>query len=256
MTDFQRPSFERPGLVREGVYQHLRRAVLDGEFTPGERLGEVELGQQLGVSRTPIREALMRLTQDGLLVAEANKGVRVRTLSAEEARDTYTVREELDGLAAALAAAQHTPADARALRAALGALNAVQGEDYREQTRLDLAFHRAITQAAHNAALTDLARDLEQRVALIKHRTRTYNARPETAEQHGAILDAVLRRDADAARAAARQHVRTFGEMVLGELLGAPSPRGPAPPGLVPAAPPASSPPSSPSGPFLESTHD
>ncbi|WP_291426970.1 GntR family transcriptional regulator [Deinococcus sp.] len=210
--------FERPNLVREGVYQHLRRAVLDGKFLPGERLGEAELGDKLGVSRTPIREAIMRLTQDGLLIAEANKGVRVRLLSAAEARDTYAVREELDGLAAALAAAQHTRADAQALRAALNTLNAVQGSDYREQTRLDLAFHRAMTDAAHNAALSDLARSLEQQVALIKHQTRNYNAWPGTATQHAAILDAVLSRDADAAREAAREHVRTFGRLVLGEL--------------------------------------
>lgn len=109
------------------MYGHLRRAVLDGEIAPGERLGEVELGERLGVSRTPIREALARLTQDGLLVAEANKGVRVRTVSAREARDTYVVREELDGLAAALAAQAHTPADAVSLRAALEALNAARG---------------------------------------------------------------------------------------------------------------------------------
>ncbi|MVN87421.1 FCD domain-containing protein [Deinococcus sp. HMF7620] len=211
-------SFERPSLVRDGVYDHLRRAVLDGELAPGERLGEVELGQQFGVSRTPIREALMRLTQDGLLVAEANKGVRVRTLTAAEARDTYVVREELDGLAAALAAQHHTPADAEALRRALAALNAAPGSDYREQTRLDLAYHRALTHAAHNAALTDLARDLEQRVALIKHQTRTYNAHPQTDEQHAALLRAVLARDARAARAAARHHVRTFAALVLHDL--------------------------------------
>lgn len=212
--------FRRPELVREGVYQHLRRAVLDGELLPGERLGEAELGGQLGVSRTPVREALMRLTQDGLLLAEANKGVRVRTVTAPEARDVYAVREELDGLAAALAATHHTPADAEALRRALARLEAAQGagRDYREQTRLDLAFHRAVTQAAHNAALSDLARDLEQRVALIKHQTRTYNAHPQTGAQHGAILRAVLARDAPGAREAARQHVRTFAALVLSDL--------------------------------------
>jgi DNA-binding GntR family transcriptional regulator len=213
-----RVTFARPVLVRDGVYEHLRRAVLDGEIIPGERIGEVELGERLGVSRTPIREALMRLTQDGLLVAEANKGVRVRTVTAQEARDTYTVREELDGLAAALAAAAHNPADAQILRAALDAVNASQSQDYRQQTRLDLNFHRAITVAAHNAALGDLARDLEQRVALIKHQTRTYNAHPETAAQHAAILRAVLDRDAVTAREAARLHVRTFGALVLQEL--------------------------------------
>ena len=212
--------FQRPELVREGGYQHLRRAVLDGEIAPGERLGEVELGQQLGVSRTPIREALMRLTQDGLLLAEANKGVRVRTVTAQEARDTYAVREEIDGLAAGLAAAHHTPADAEALCRALARLEAAQGEgqDYREQTRLDLAFHREVTQAAHNAALMDLARNLEQRVALIKHQTRTYNAHPQTQAQHAEILHAVLARDAHAARDAARQHVRTFAALVLSDL--------------------------------------
>ncbi|WP_102127028.1 GntR family transcriptional regulator [Deinococcus planocerae] len=210
--------FERPTLVRDGVYGHLRRAVLDGEIAPGERLGEVELGERLGVSRTPIREALARLTQDGLLVAEANKGVRVRTVSAGEARDTYVVREELDGLAAALAACAHTPADAAGLRAALSALNAAREAGYRVQTRLDLAFHQAVTLAAHNAALADLARGLSLRVTLIKHQTRTYNAHPETGEQHAAILEAVLARDAPAAREAARHHVRTFAALVLHQL--------------------------------------
>ncbi|GGK14897.1 GntR family transcriptional regulator [Deinococcus malanensis] len=211
-------SFQRPALVRDGVYGFLRRAVLDGEIAPGERIGEAELGERLGVSRTPIREALMRLTQDGLLVAEANRGVRVRTISATEARDTYVIREELDGLAASLAAVHHTPADVTALNAALDDLNAAPETDYREQTRLDLAFHRVVTLAAHNAALSDLARDLEQRVALIKHQTRTYNAHPQTDAQHAAILRAVLDRDADAAREAARAHVRTFARLVLQDL--------------------------------------
>ncbi|WP_295816493.1 GntR family transcriptional regulator [uncultured Deinococcus sp.] len=211
-------SFERPTLVRDGVYEHLRRALLDGDLVPGERLGEVELGQQLGVSRTPIREALVRLTQDGLLTTEANKGVRVRTVTAAEARDAYVVREELDGLAAALAAQAHTAADARGLTLALDALDAARGTDYREQTRLDLAYHRAVTAAAHNTVLGSLARDLEQRVALIKHQTRTYNAHPDTAAQHAAILRAILDRDPDAARDAARTHVRTFAALVLHDL--------------------------------------
>lgn len=212
------PSFERPTLVRDGVYDHLRRAVLDGDFLPGERLGEAELGQRLGVSRTPVREAVMRLTQEGLLVAEANKGVRVRQVSAEEARATYVVREELDGLAAALAAANHTAEDARHLEEALARLGAARTEDYRVQTRLDLAFHAAVTAAAHNLPLAELARGLEQRVALIKHQTRTYNAHPDTAAGHAAILAAVLSRDAEAAREAARRHVRTFAPLVLENL--------------------------------------
>ncbi|GGR01065.1 GntR family transcriptional regulator [Deinococcus ruber] len=210
--------FERPTLIREEVYSHLRDAIVGGEFSPGERLGEVELTARLGVSRTPIREAIQRLTQEGLLENLPGRGARIRVVSAAEARDAYVVRETLDGLAAELAATQHTDADALALTTALAALEAAPGNDYREQTRLDLSFHRAIAQAAHNAALLDLSRDLEQRVALVKHQTRTYNAHPQTTQQHHAILKAVLARDADAARDAARTHVRTFSELVMGNL--------------------------------------
>jgi DNA-binding GntR family transcriptional regulator len=209
--------FERPGLVRDGVYQHLRDAILAGDFTPGDKLGEADLVARLGVSRTPIREALQRLVQEGLLAASANRGVWVRVLTEREARDTYEVRETLDGLAAELAAKHHTEEDAARLTAALHALEAA-GSDYREQTRLDLAFHREVVLSAHNGVLSDLARTLEQRVALIKHLTRTYNAHPDTTRQHHAILHAVLARDPNAARDAARAHVRTFAALVLSEL--------------------------------------
>jgi len=209
--------FERPGLIRDEVYQHLRDAILDGEFTPGEKLAEIDLVERLGVSRTPIREALQRLVQEGLLSTTANRGVRVRQVSAQEARDTYLVRETLDGLAAELAARHHTDADATRLRDALTRLDGASGH-YREQTRLDLAFHREIVLASRNVALADLARGLEQRVALIKHLTRTYNDHPGTRDQHHAILTAVLARDEQAAREAAREHVRTFATLVLQEL--------------------------------------
>ncbi|MGY2892438.1 GntR family transcriptional regulator [Deinococcus sp. UYEF24] len=210
--------FTRPTLIRESVYDHLRDAILNGEFLPAERLGEVELTERLGVSRTPIREAIGRLTQDGLLESTPGRGVRIRVVSAAEARDAYLVRETLDGLAAALAAKAHTPADAVALAATLKALETASSEDYREQTRLDLAFHRHVAQAAHNLPLLDLARDLEQRIALVKHQTRVYNSHPQTAEQHRAILQAVLDRDETAAREYAMSHVRTFAALVMENL--------------------------------------
>lgn len=210
--------FTRPTLIRESVYDHLRDAILNGEFLPAERLGEVELTERLGVSRTPIREAIGRLTQDGLLESTPGRGVRIRVVSAFEARDAYLVRETLDGLAASLAAKAYTPADAGALSATLKELEAASSEDYREQTRLDLAFHRHVAQAAHNLPLLDLARDLEQRIALVKHQTRIYNSHPQTAAQHRAILQAVLAHDENAAREHAMLHVRTFAALVMENL--------------------------------------
>ncbi len=211
--------FERPTLIREEVYTHLRDLILSGELQPGDKLAEADLSARLGVSRTPIREAIQRLVQDGLLEASANRGVWVRRLSLSEARDTYTVRATLDALAAELAARQHDQADARALQDALNTLEGAPSGDHRLQTRLDLTFHRAITQAAHNVTLLDLARDLEQRVALIKHQTGTYNAHPDTSRQHRALLDAVLARDEGAAHAAARHHVLTFAALMERDLL-------------------------------------
>ena len=210
--------FTRPTLIRESVYDHLRDAILNGEFQPAERLGEVELTERLGVSRTPIREAIGRLTQDGLLEGTPGRGVRIRVVSAHEAQSAYVVRETLDGLAAALAATAHTDADAGALETTLRELEAASSEDYREQTRLDLTFHRRIAQAAHNLPLLDLARDLEQRIALVKHQTRVYNSHPQTAAQHRAILQAVLARDQETARKAAALHVRTFAALVMENL--------------------------------------
>lgn len=210
--------FERPTLIRDGVYTHLRGLILEGELAPGEKLAEVELGARLGVSRTPVREAIQRLVQEGLLEASANRGVWVRRPSLEEAREAYQVRETLDALAAELAAQAHDAADAARLRAALDELEAASAQDHRVQTRLDLSFHRAITAAAHNRVLAELARDLEQRVALVKHQTGTYNAHPQTSAQHRAILEAVLGRDAGAAREAAAGHVRTFAELMERDL--------------------------------------
>ena len=160
----------------------------------------------------------MRLTQDGLIDTEANKGVRVRQLGLQEIGETYVVRVELDGLAAALAAEQHSLSDAVSLRLALAQLDNAAPGDYREQTLLDLAFHRCVVEAAHNAVLSALCRDLDVRVSLIKHQTRRSNAYVHTHDQHAAILEAVLARDAEAAREAARLHVRTFAALVMADL--------------------------------------
>ena len=222
--------FTRPTLIRESVYDHLRNAILNGEFQPAERLGEMELTERLGVSRTPIREAIGRLTQD---IARAGIHLKLRAsgdgvCAALDVQPLDSLhRPSVDALfssaaamygAAALAATAHTDADAGVLEATLRELEAASSEDYREQTRLDLTFHRRIAQAAHNLPLLDLARDLEQRIALVKHQTRVYNSHPQTAAQHRTILQAVLARDQEAAREAAALHVRTFAALVMENL--------------------------------------
>ena len=100
--------FARPQLVRNEVYEHLKLEILSGILEPNSKLAEIPLSERLGVSRTPVREAVQRLAQDGLVLIEANKGAKVRGINAQEIEEIYAVREVLDGLSAKLAAQHHT----------------------------------------------------------------------------------------------------------------------------------------------------
>ena len=101
--------FRRPNQVREAVYRHLKDLLLSGRFSPGERLSEPLLAQELGVSRTPVREALMRLAEEGLVELVPGKGARVRVFAPEEVEEVYGVRALLEGEAAREAALRATP---------------------------------------------------------------------------------------------------------------------------------------------------
>jgi DNA-binding GntR family transcriptional regulator len=210
--------FLRPGLVRDGVYEHLKLEILMGKLPSGERLGEIALAERLGVSRTPVREAVQRLVQDGLVEVEANKGARVRALSFQEIEDTYAVREALDGLAARLAAEHRTAEDLGRIRAALQKLETLPETDYLEQTATDLEFHAAIALASRNAVLNGVLRGISETVVRIKQLTRTTNQSPQTRADHHAILNAIEEQDLKAAEHAARAHVRRFQALVLEEL--------------------------------------
>jgi DNA-binding GntR family transcriptional regulator len=210
--------FSRPGLVRDGVYEHLKLEILMGKLPSGERLGEIALAERLGVSRTPVREAVQRLVQDGLVEVEANKGARVRALFRQEIEDTYAMREALDGLAARLAAEHRTDADLGRIRDALQKLETLPETDYLAQTATDLEFHAAIALASQNTVLNGVLRGISETVVRIKQLTRTTNQSPQTRADHHAILNAIEQQDPSAAEHAARAHVGRFRALVLEEL--------------------------------------
>ncbi len=210
--------FARPGLIRDEVYDHLKLEILSGQLPSGSRLAEIALAERLGVSRTPIREAVQRLAQDGLVEVAANKGARVRGVSAQEVEDVYAVREVLDGLAARLAAEHRSGKDLKAMSAALEKLGRVGAQDYAAQIASDLEFHSAVAVASQNASLEATLRTLGQSVARVKLLTKQYNQSDATTAAHRQILIAIEAFDADAAEAHARAHVREFRAIVLNEL--------------------------------------
>jgi DNA-binding GntR family transcriptional regulator len=207
--------FNRPTLVRNEVYEHLKLEILSGSLKAGTRLAEISLSERLGVSRTPVREAVQRLLQDGLVLVEAGKGAKVRGISSHEIEEIYAVREVLDGLAARLAAHNRKSHDLKAIKAALHALESAASDDYNAQVSADLEFHRAIAVASGNSTLEQTLGTLAQQVARVKLLTREYNQNNVTRAAHHTILAAIEQKDPEVAETAAREHVRDFRSLLL-----------------------------------------
>lgn len=210
--------FQRPHSVREAAYTHLRGAILAGSLLPGTRISEPGLAQELGISRTPVREALQRLSQEGLVELLPNKGARVRVLSANEVREVYDVRALLEGEAAALAAQNATQAELDGLERLLLALDALPKDAYNQQMQIDFDFHTALVEAAHNKTLARIYADLRSSLTLIRSFQRTLSQHPKTRQQHLAILSALKSHNPQQAAEAARAHVHYFRDLVMQSL--------------------------------------
>ncbi len=201
-----------------GVYLHLRHELLAGTLEPGCWLREQELAEALNVSRTPIREAVRQLAQEGLVVIEPNRGVRVPELGLEEAVATYAVRERLEAMAAELAAVNATKSDLEELNRDLEIMNEVAPEDFAEHIRTDDAFHALVARIARNPVLEELAERLSLRVMRVKVLTRDVNTSAMARAQHARIVAAITSGDPSAAGAAMAEHIRTNLDIVKDRL--------------------------------------
>jgi DNA-binding GntR family transcriptional regulator len=190
------------------VYESLRDAISDGRIAVGERVREEEIARNLGVSRTPVREALQRLHQRGVLVFGAGRGLVVAQLSHNQVLQLYAMREILEGSAARFAAQHATAADVAILYRLQKEL-AEAKPDALLLVTLNRRFHHAIYEAAHNQYLTQTLDMLHESFALLHHATfRVPTRRAESDEEHRRIVVAIEKRDPDAAEEAAREHIR------------------------------------------------
>ena len=211
-----------PKTISQQVYERLRDEVLTGSLHPGVWIREQDIANAWSVSRTPVREAVRRLTHDGLVESSPNRGVRVRVLTAQDVRDVYELREMLEGTAARRAAERAGEADVERLRLLLAHIDALPASEPAAHIRADEALHDAIVTAAGNEVLHDLTRRLYGRVARVKVITRDTNTNAQTREQHRAIVEAIAAHDPDAAERAMREHIRTFSDIVAERLRRAP----------------------------------
>ena len=189
------------------VYEALRTAIQEGQYVRGDRIREEEVARLLGVSRTPVREALSRL-QTGGLVEMASGGLVVAELSRSQINELYAMREILEGSAARFAAQHASPSEIASLRHIARAFEQSFG-DSAKLAQINRELHGAIYEAAHNRYLTRTLNELHDALALLPSTTFTVPGRPESAvDEHARIIDAIEQRNADAAESVARHHIR------------------------------------------------
>lgn len=198
-----------PQTLRDIVQDRMRTAIIEGHFAPGERLVERPLCDQLGVSRTVIRETIRYLEAEGLVENIPNRGPIVAVLDWGQAEQIYAIRKQLEGSAAAECAQCHNGDFAARLREALAALNATMDDaEWIGVMRATTRFYELIFAEAGHAIAWDIVQRLNGRISRLRVLTLSAKDRPRPGISHmTAIYEAILSRDSDAARAAVQAHI-------------------------------------------------
>ncbi len=194
------------------AYERLRDEILTLKRAPGELLDEAVLMSDLQLGRTPIREALQRLSCEGLVLIRPRRGTYVASLSLTDMQQIFELRQELEGYAAALAAERANETDLAVLDSALDPLLQISdpGESL-AYIQVDRAFHRAVARASHNKYLENqLGRMYNLNLRLWYFALAKLGPIRDMAEQHRAIQNAIQCRDSHIAEAAMRKHIREF----------------------------------------------
>ncbi|HEX6360675.1 GntR family transcriptional regulator [Actinophytocola sp.] len=198
----------RRGLADE-VADRVRDAIFDGVYPPGAQLREVELSEALGVSRGPVREALLRLEREGLVRSEWHRGATVTTLSQRDVSELDSLRGALEHLAVQQVVANASDEDLAAVVHAARRMN--RAEEEHEMVRLDIAFHDAVYAAARHQRLEQAWRAIRSQVHLFLLTRVGVSSDGYLAlipDEHRALVAALLARDADAALALFAEHRR------------------------------------------------
>ena len=220
VTERDDDSSDRPAGRRatEHVFQTVRTGILHGDYRPNERLIEVSIAEQLGTSRTPVREALQRLATEGLIVG-GRQGWAVREFTPVEIREIFEVRGALEGFATELAAVRATEEQRAAIEAIHERERALLARpgSRREQVELNDEFHAAVLAAAGNRRLVDACeRNLSYYFNYPVASTLSEREAAATISEHTRVVQGIRKRDSEAAGRAARAHVARSLELVLG----------------------------------------
>lgn len=195
--------------LRDVVFNTLRRAILTGELKPGERLMEIHLANRLGVSRTPIREAIRKLELEGLVTMIPRRGAEVAQITKKSLQDVLEVRRALDALCAELACERITPEGKVSLKKACDSFEeATKTGDVVTIAEADVALHDIIVQATGNQRLIQLINNLSEQMYRYRFEyIKDESGHENLVNEHRMIYESIMSGDREKAAAAARLHI-------------------------------------------------
>lgn len=195
--------------LRGKIFTILRQRILDGKYKTGDSLIETRLAEELGVSRTPIREAIRQLELEGLVESIPNKGVIVKGITEQDIEDIYTIRRVLEGLAARWAVEKITDSELEKLKDNFELMEFYTSKDDLDQVaKLNTSFHEIIFNATKSNVLKHILTDFQYYVQWARYKSLKSPGRSQKAlEEHRKILDAFIRRDVDDAERLVTEHI-------------------------------------------------
>lgn len=195
----------------EMVYESLRNAIVSQVLVPGERLMETELAEEMGVSRTPVREAIRKLELEGYVVMIPRKGAYVSGLSIKDINEVFEIRSTLEALAAGLAAVRATQEEIEEMeRSLVMEAHLWETSDLLKTIELDTRFHEMLYQVARNSRLTAMITELREQVQRFRTTTLAVPGRMKFAlDEHRRIVEAIAERNVKMAQKAALEHIES-----------------------------------------------
>lgn len=196
--------------LRGRVFQSIREDILSGRYEQNTELKEAAIGAELGVSRTPVREALRQLELEGLVTIIPNRGAYVNMITAKDVQDIYVIRSMLEGLCARWATQSITAEQLDSMEETLCLSEYhTSKKNYEKLYELDSLFHEQLYEEGGSRILNHILSDFHDYVKMVRKATISTSSRSVTStEEHRAIFEAIKERDPDKAEALAKEHVK------------------------------------------------
>lgn len=206
--------------LRDVVFNTLRQAILTGELKPGERLMEIHLANKLGVSRTPIREAIRKLELEGLVTMIPRRGAEVAQITEKSMNDVLEVRRALDALCVELACERITPEDTERLKLACETFEAaVRTSDVKKVAKADVELHDIIAQATGNQRLVQLINNLSEQMYRYRFEyIKDISQHQRLIDEHRMIYESIVKKDKEAASRAAHVHIDNQKKAIIAQI--------------------------------------